>query len=206
MKVLNLDNEGAGDEASDMVQEVESTSPFVKEAHIKMLAGLNLIQQGNAGAAVDQFQEAFIAFIRAPDRKRAAMVQKVITLLLENMKDRAKADLAYQRSRDMLQRANLYDEEARVLMLRARHEARASAWDKAYRWLREALSVYHRIGHGEGEIQVLCYWAELEAKRGKVAEAKKHLAMAAQALETITDPAIKTKAEHRLAIATATVT
>lgn len=205
MTMLKLGGDHLDDGADDLTPEAESASPFVKEAHMKMLAGLNLIQQGNAGNAVDQFQEAFIAFIRAPDRKRAAMVQKVITLLLENMKDRAKADLAYQRSRDMLQRANLYDEEARVLMLRARHEARASAWDKAYRWLREALSVYHRIGHGEGEVQVLSYWAELEAKRGKVAEAKKHLAMATAAIETIADPALKARAEHRLATATAAV-
>lgn len=173
----------------------------LKAAHAALLTGVSAAKDGDLAAAVAAFQAAFIAFAGARDRARAAMVQKVIGLVLSAIKDPATADAAFARACDQLRCSGLYDEEARVQLFRARGQARRGRWDEANRWLREAASLYRRIGHVSGQIETLIAAAEFDSQRGKKAEAKAALQAARALAETEAQPGFRATLTAHIAAA-----
>ncbi|MBI1239360.1 MAG: hypothetical protein GC199_08450 [Alphaproteobacteria bacterium] len=170
-------------------QTVAAPAPAEKKpdptAHAFVLDGLKHAQAGDAVAAVESFQSGFIAFQQRGDRRNAALCQKVVSLLLDAFADVKKAAKAWARTRELLARAGLKDEEARVLHLQSHFEARHRHYDEAFRCLREARALYRDIGKVEEEIAVLKSTAELQASRGRQSEAKRAGADAFALIETL---------------------
>ncbi len=152
-----------------------------REAYEMLLEGVKLCQAHNWEDAVSAFQSSFISYRRIDDRKSASLCQKIITLVLQHIRDPKEARAAYAQARRLLKVAGMLDEEARVTMFSAEYEASQMNFAEAYRQFRAAVSRCREIGYTKGLVEALTRYAELEDSRGKAAEAKKLLAEAAEA-------------------------
>ncbi len=156
-----------------------------REAYEMLLEGVKLCQAHSWEEAVSGFQSAFIAYRRIDDRKSASLCQKIITLVLQHIRDPKEARAAYAQARRLLKTAGMLDEEMRVTMFSAEYEASQQNYSEAYRQFRAAVSQARDIEYTKGLVEVLTRYAELEDSRGKAAEAKKLLAEAAEAAATL---------------------
>lgn len=161
----------------------------IKAALDSLLKGMNAFQAGKPDVAIGNFQAGYLSYRDAGDRKRAALMQEIIGLILMSVEDYKKGDAAFQRSCDMLKMASLPSEVGRILLLRARYEAKIGTNEKMKRWLREAIATYKDAKDTAGTIEALCTDGELGLRRGRRAEAQKNIEEAKTLLEELDDEA-----------------
>lgn len=143
-----------------------------------LLEGLNACQGGDYRGAFDSFQAAFIAYIRADDRRSASLVQKTISLVLEKIDNPAKVRAARRNAVRMLRQAGLHDEEVRALFFLADFEAKQRDFKEAYRTYEQSLTLADSLGYFEGEAECLCRYARALKLHGRVKEFKRRLSQA----------------------------
>lgn len=156
-----------------------------REAFEMLLEGVKFCQAHKWEEAVGAFQESFISYRKIDDRKSSSLCQKIITLVLQHIRDPKEARAAYVQARRLLKQASMLDEEARVTMFSAEYEATQTNYAEAYNLFRVAVSQCREIDDHKGLVAVLTRYAALEESRGKAAEAKKLLAEAAEVAATM---------------------
>lgn len=139
-------------------------------------------------AAAEASQAAFLVYHGNGDRRSAALCQKVIALLIEQIADNARARAAYGAARRMLCQAGLTADAARMCLLAAQMEARHRQFPASFALLREAMSLAGQAEEHGVIVEAHCLWARIEAGRGKRAEAKARMDQAVAAAETAGDP------------------
>lgn len=187
---------------ADDAPDAPGTDDEARDALKALLDGLEACQRSEHRAAFASFHAAFIAYVRADDRRAALLVQKTIDLVVQRVEDPAVVRAARRDAVTIMRAARLQDEEARALFFLADFEADQRAFEDAYAHYDESLELSRSIGYAEGEAECLCRYARALALHGRAKELKQRLEQAcdaaARSRDTNTIAFVKRWAEHLL--------
>jgi len=166
----------------------ETQSEDERQAYKLLLDGVTLCTEKDWEEAVEMFQSAFIAYKKLDDSKSASLVQKVISLILTNIRDPEIVRVATSRARRLLAQAGMRDEEVRVILFMAHFEATNRDHREAYRQFKAAVSLCRELDDAKLQIEALSRYAAYEVTRGKEAEAKQLRKQVRKIVDVTKDP------------------
>lgn len=167
---------------------LETQQEEERQAYKLLLDGVTHCTVKDWEEAIEMFQSAFIAYKKLDDSKSASLVQKVISLILTNIRDPETVRVATSRARRLLSQAGMRDEEVRVILFMANFEATNRDYREAYRQFKSAVSLCRELGDAKLEIEALSRYAAYEVTRGKEAEAKQLREQVRKIVDVTKDP------------------
>lgn len=171
------------DKAALEAERAKVREALERKAHMALLEGVKACTTNRYVDAMDSFQAAFIAFLRAENKEDASLTQKVIGLLLIHIKDDNQVRQACMNARAALEQEGLRDEAARILMFLGDFETDRDEFRNAANAYKSAVHLCRTVQYVDGEVDSLCRYGLSEAKRGKPADARNLMGQAKAAAE-----------------------
>lgn len=191
-------DEGDGKSAAPKGSLPPAHAETSRRAYAALLAGLTDCQSQSLSGGIEHFQTAYILYKQAGDKRSASLVQKVLGLLFDTIKNVSEARTAYRRAVQLLKQAGLMDEAGRVEVRFAQFEARIGNKREAVHAFRAALVTLRAAGDRAGEAEASLAYADFEVGRGRVAEAQRLAREAEALLEHISEGERRTAIAARL--------